>query len=131
MIVLDTHALLWWVSEPKKLSRTAVRLVRTALGRGELRASVFSAWELAMLVARRRVRLRCSVSDWLAEVESIEGFELVPVSGAIAIDAVQLPPPMHADPADRIIAATARALAARLVTADSKLRENPQLDTAW
>lgn len=54
-----------------------------------------------------------------------------PVSAAIAQAAGGFPEPMHGDPADRIIAATAIALRARLVTADKKLRGSSQLETVW
>ena len=56
---------------------------------------------------------------------------IVPVDNPIAVKSVFLPPPLHNDPADRIIVATALILGATLVTRDDRLRQYLHLQTLW
>lgn len=132
LIVLDTHALLWWVAgEHAALSSTALRAIEAEREGGRIAVSSISAWELAMLVTRGRVALSVDVGQWLALVGQIEAVEFVPVDNAIAIQSVELPGDFHKDPADRLIVATARVLDAPLVTADEKIHAYPHLRTTW
>jgi PIN domain nuclease of toxin-antitoxin system len=132
VIVLDTHALLWWASgQSGQLSASAAQAVERELNGGQIRVSSISAWELAMLVARGRVGLSMDVGEWLAVVSQIEAVSFVPVDNEIAVKSVQLPGEFHKDPADRIIVATARKLAVPLITADERIRGYPHVQTVW
>ena len=132
MIVLDTHALIWWVSgEVARIGAHGRKSIDRELAGGGIRVSSISAWEIALLVRRGRVGLNADVAVWLATVAAIDGVVFVPVNNAIAIDAVNLPGELHRDPADRIIAATARSLDAAVVTGDAKLRAYPHIRTIW
>jgi PIN domain nuclease of toxin-antitoxin system len=121
MIVLDTHAWIWWVSNPEMLSCMARQFIDDAAQRRELFIATISAWEVAMLVEKGRLSLALDVRDWIARSESLPFVTFVPLSTAIAVESVRLPEFPHADPADRIIVATALSLGARLVTKDEKL----------
>ena len=55
----------------------------------------------------------------------------LPVDVEIATKSVELPGEFHKDPADRIIVATARKLAAPLITKDDKIRAYPHVKTIW
>jgi PIN domain nuclease of toxin-antitoxin system len=115
MIVLDTHPLIWWASGDKgQLSALALAAIERELDGGQVFVSSISAWELSMLVANGRLALSMAVAAWLPCVGSIE-----------------LPGEFHKDPADRLIVATARKLAAALVTADEKIRASPHVRTLW
>lgn len=131
MIVLDTHCWLWWLSEPKLLSRAARTAVQRAAAQHEALVSAISVWEVAMLVARGRLDLSVGVEEWIAQAESIEGVQVVPVDSRIALRAVQLPGTFHPDPADRIIVATALVRAAALATKDDRIRKYPHVRTVW
>lgn len=132
MIVLDTHALLWWATgDTAQLSPAATEAIEAQLGGGQIVVSSISAWELAMLVARDRIALSMDIDEWLAVLSQIEEVRFVPVDNEIAIKSVELPGEFHKDPADRIIVATARKLAAPLVTADDKIRNYPHVKTIW
>ena len=131
MIVLDTHTLLWWVSDPATLSRSAKKAIGDAVEPKAVYVSCISSWEIAMLVARGRLRLALDVRDWLGRCEALPFLTFVAVSNAIAVESVRLPDFPHADPADRIIAATALSLGAALVTKDNKLRDYPHVKTIW
>lgn len=132
MIVLDTHTLLWWASGDKpRLSATALRAIEAEMSGGQLVVSSISAWELAMLVAKGRVALSMDVGAWLCVVGQIEAVRFAQVDNEIAVKSTELPGEFHQDPADRIIVATARTLAAPLVTADDEIRAYPHVRTLW
>ena len=131
MIVLDTHTLLWWVNDPSALSRPAKKAIDTALQSNSVFASCISSWEIALLVERGRLRLALDVRDWLSRCEALPFLSFVALNNSIAVASVRLPDFPHADPADRIIAATALSLGASLVTKDAKLRDYPHLKTIW
>jgi PIN domain nuclease of toxin-antitoxin system len=121
MIVLDTHVWVWWVSNPEMLSDTARQVVDDGARRRELFISTISSWEVAMLVEKEGLSLALDVRDWISRSEALPFVTFVPLSTAIAVESVRLPGFPHADPADRIIVATALSLGARLVTKDEKL----------
>lgn len=131
MIVLDTHAWIWWVSHPQSLSDRVKAALEQHAARRTVRVSSMSVWEVAQLVARGRLELTMSVADWVARSEALPLLEFVPVDNRIAIRSTQLPPPLPADPADRIIVATAQVLGATLVTKDDRLRDYRHVETLW
>lgn len=132
MIVLDTHVLIWWVSgATDQLSPAAQQAITQEIQDGKIVVSSISAWELAMLVAKDRLALSMDVADWLACVDQIESITFVPVDNTIAVKSTELPGEFHKDPADRIIVATARKVAAPLVTADEKILAYPHVRTIW
>ncbi|WP_019919202.1 type II toxin-antitoxin system VapC family toxin [Methyloversatilis discipulorum] len=132
MIVLDTHALLWWANgERAQLSAAAASAIDAEMDGGQILVSSMSAWELAMLVERGRVALSMDVASWLDTLSRIDAVQIVPVDSEIAVKSVQLPGDFHKDPADRIIVATARKFAAPLVSADEKIRSYPHVRAIW
>ena len=74
-----------------------------------------------MLITKGRLVISMDIESWIEEVTQIEGVRFVPVDNEIAIKSTLLPGDFHKDPADRMIVATARSLAAPLVTADEKI----------
>jgi PIN domain nuclease of toxin-antitoxin system len=131
MIVLDTHAWVWWVSNPEMLSDAARQVIDDAVRRSGLYISTISAWEVAMLVEKGRLSLALDVRDWISRSEALPFLTFAPLSTAIAVESVRLPGFPHADPADRIIVATALSLGARLVTKDEKLLRYGPARAVW
>jgi PIN domain nuclease of toxin-antitoxin system len=131
VIVLDTHALIWWVSGDPTLSKKAKTAIERELAGGEIIISAISAWEITMLVEREKLVLSMDVSSWLASISTIESVRIVPIDAEIAMKSVGLPGVFHKDPADRMIVATARKLAAPLVTMDEKIRAYAHVKTVW
>jgi len=131
VILLDTHALVWWVNDPSHLGDAAKAAIDEAMAINEAYVSCISSWEIALLVERGRMRLALDVRDWIARCEALPFLTFVPVSNAIAVESVRLPDFPHADPADRMIVATALSLGARLVTKDEKIRGYPFVKTIW
>lgn len=132
MIVLDTHALIWWVNSDEQLSQTARKAIEKELGGdGQLMVSAITAWEIAMLVVKGRLTLTMDIDEWLETVASIEGVAFVSVDVDVAVQSVRLPGEFHPDPADRLIVALARHYSATLVTADAKIRSYRHVKTIW
>ena len=132
MILLDTHAWIWWVAAPARIPKRATGLVTRAVEAGEpILISSISAWEVAMLVDRGRLELTMPVHDWVARSEAAALFRFVPVDNRIVVRAVDLPGFAPRDPADRIIVATAVVEGATLVTGDDRLRGYRSVATEW
>jgi PIN domain nuclease of toxin-antitoxin system len=119
VILLDTHVALWLMLDSKALGKQSRRIARQAAAANELAISAMSFWEIALLIAKDRLELRGEASQLRKDL-STSGVVELSVTGDIAIGAVELAN-LHADPADRFIAATAVAHDALLMTADSRL----------
>lgn len=131
MIVLDTHALVWWVADPAKLSPRARRAAKAGAAAKELAVSTISFFEISTLVRRGRLELGVDADDWFRALRSLPELVTEPVSAEIAQLAGAFGDKFPGDPADRIIAATAKSLHAKLVTADGKLRSTADVDAIW
>ena len=131
MIVLDTHALVWWVSGDPELSKRARIAIEKEMIGGEIIVSSISAWEIAMLVDHGKLLLSMDVDRWLSTVCEIEAVRFLFVDVEISLKSVTLPGKFHKDPADRIIVATARKLGVPLITKDEKIRAYAHVKTIW
>ncbi len=131
MILLDTHAWVWWVSEPSMLSARAREAIEDAAARQKLFVSAISVWEVATLVARGRLALKLPLGEWIRACESLPFLQFVPVDNAVALRSALLPEPFHQDPADRMIVATAQILDVPLVTRDGRMHSYPHVRTIW
>ncbi|MCQ6262466.1 type II toxin-antitoxin system VapC family toxin [Alcanivorax sp. MM125-6] len=133
MIVLDTHAVIWWVNGGDGLSAEAAAAIeRERMSEdGIILISSISAWEVAMLVGRGRLTLTMNVDDWLETVGRIPGVRFVPVDNQIGVESTRLPGDFHKDPADRLIVALARHLNIPLVTADQKIQAYRHVHAIW
>jgi PIN domain nuclease of toxin-antitoxin system len=121
MLLLDTHALVWSVEERPRLGSGAKRAINIAARLSQVAVSAISPWEVALLVSKGRLHLSTDAMVWVRNALSKPGVNLVPLEPEIAVVSTRLPFEMHADPADRILVATARHLGATLVTADRAL----------
>lgn len=120
-MLLDTHVLIWAVEGDPRLGRKAHRMIDEAGKAGNLGISAITPWEIAMLTQKGRLALGRDVGAWIDEALALPGLHLHPLDPAISVDSVRLPGELHADPADRIIVATARAIKQPLMTADRAL----------
>lgn len=123
MIVLDTHAWIWFIDSPEKLGKRATTAIDKARSAGEsLHVSCISTWEIHMLASTGRLSLGITPELWVTRCERLDFLRFNPVNNAIARLAVTACAAMHADPADRIIVATALYLGASVVTCDEKIK---------
>ena len=122
-LLLDTHTLIWSVEEGPRLGRRTKSTLNEAARGSKIAVSAITPWEIALLVSKNRLQLGCDVMQWVREALGRPGVWLVALEPEIAVACSNLPFEMHADPADRILVATARYLGASLVTADERLLE--------
>lgn len=123
-LLLDTHIWLWFaLAKRDRLKPGAIQLIREAAETGCLRVSIMTIWEIGVLEAKGRVHIGLALDDWIERALALPGLELAPLDTRTALDCNHLPGDFHADPADRIIVATARRLNATLLTADRKIIE--------
>lgn len=129
MIVLDTHALLWWALDPTLLSRTAKQVCAEMEAEGGI-ASAISIWELGIKVKRGKLDLGTTIDDFARRVQDTGVVEILPVDVTTWLKSLSLPW-AHRDPADRVIVATALLNGRRLLTKDRLLRSFKGVETVW
>ena len=123
LLLLDTHIWIWATNgEKERLSQECLAALSQASHRS-LGVSAISVWEVGMLEAKGRIRLSQTCLDWARQALAAPRLRLVQLTPEMAIESSRLPGDIHGDPADRILAATARLLGATLVTQDQKLLE--------
>lgn len=118
--VVDTHAWLYAATgAPERLGRRA----RAALERATTAyVPAIALWEVAMLAERGRISLDRPLADWLATASAAAPFAVQPLTPAIAARTVELSASgFPADPADRLVYATACELGAPLISADRRI----------
>jgi PIN domain nuclease of toxin-antitoxin system len=127
-VLLDSHVLHWWSSEPDRLSHAAAHAVSNA---DELAVASISWFELAWLAHHERIVLTIPIRSWLGELS--EQVRTVGTSPAVAAAGVALPGSFPGDPADRLIYATAVEQGWSLITKDQRLRNHrhPRRVTVW
>ncbi|MBV8709046.1 MAG: type II toxin-antitoxin system VapC family toxin [Acidobacteriaceae bacterium] len=104
--LLDTHALLWWLSDDPALTRAARMVI--AETRNTIFVSAASAWEIATKVRLGKLPTAADLTTDFAGYLQREGFQILAISGEYAIRAGLLPGP-HKDPFDRLLIAQAQA----------------------
>lgn len=119
-LLLDTCAAIWSVQPDRRFAATDLELVRTKAEGGRILVSPITAWEVGQLVSLGRLLLTASPERWFAELAT-DGVELAPMPPETLIQSSFLPHSRLRDPADKIIAATARALGCIVVTRDAAL----------
>lgn len=128
MILLDTHAWMWWVGLPERLSAPARRAIEEAEAIG---VSPLSCYEVALLANRGRVQLDPDAGTWLRRALAAEGTFVADLHPAATVRAATLGPEFPGDPIDRMLYATAVELGARFVTRDERLRAADPVRTLW
>ena len=129
MILLDTHALLWWALDPAQLSDTARgRCERMEIEGGF--ASSISIWEIGVKVQRGKLELGLSVDDFARRIADSSVVELLAVDWQTWIRSVALPWD-HRDPADRVIVATALMRGLPILTRDAQLHAFAEARCVW
>lgn len=119
-IVLDTHVWIRWSLESGPLSRPALRAIE---GAQALVVPTICLWEVALLVDRGRLELDGGPLEWTRRALELPQVVAGPITPEVAVEAAGLRREnFHADPADQLIYATARALDAVLVSADRAMR---------
>lgn len=118
MILLDTQVILWLRAGDRRLGPRSRQTIDSEFRAGQVAVSAITFWEVAMLKSKGRIHFAEDVASWrLSQLD--QGLAELPVTGLVGIRAAELAD-LHADPADRIIVATALE-GHRLVTADDRI----------
>ncbi len=114
-LLLDSHALLWWLSGDSSLSTVAAREIEAA--DSTVTVSVASIWELSIKIASGRLSIGDEDLVWAVRAS---GFDELDVTSRHAVAAAALPR-HHGDPFDRMLVAQAQLEGYRLVTRDRRI----------
>jgi PIN domain nuclease of toxin-antitoxin system len=131
VILLDTHVLVWLVSDYDRLSRGATSAIRRARQSDGLAISDVTLWELAFLIFRGRIRALGTIETTVRNFVNLSGVNVKPITAEIAALATQFSDDFPKDPIDRIIGATARAEGLALVTKDEGILASRSIKTIW
>jgi PIN domain nuclease of toxin-antitoxin system len=126
-VLLDTCSIIFWEFEADRLSLAAHDAI-TNLDT-VVYVSAASIPEIACAAERRRIALNSPWVNWWDEVIERNGWNLVPVDDHVLKGAFTLPEPIHKDPIDRILIATARLMNLTLITTDQKILDYPHVQT--
>ena len=130
MILLDTHVLIWLISDVERLSKPALREVQKARSAGEaISISSISLLETASLVEKKRISIALPLQPFLESLES--SFNVLALTSRSCAKTTELPPDYPRDPADRIIGATALTEGLTLITADHNIIRSRAVPVVW
>ncbi len=114
-MVLDTHIWFWLMTQ--ELERFPTHWQNEIDTAGRVGVSPVSCYEIALANNKGRLELPCTANDWFEAALEPAGIELLPLTADVAFKAVNLSP-VHKDPFDRMIIATALSYKARLASVD-------------
>jgi PIN domain nuclease of toxin-antitoxin system len=121
---LDTHILVRWLADPKRLSREQARILKDAVRRPEAVAiSAITLLEIAMLFSGGLLRTQLSLDELFEELEGHPTLSVLPLTIEVAKEISFLGSTLR-DPADRVIVATARVHGLRVLTSDQRIIES-------
>ena len=122
-LLLDTHVVIRWLIDAKRLSRGQTRALEQAVQRTEpVALSAITLLEIAVLVTEGKLAFKSGLNDFFNDLQGNPVFRVLPLSYEIALEVASLGP--LKDPADRAIIATARIHRLRLVTSDQRIIES-------
>ena len=124
-LLLDTCAILFYVQNTNDLSSQTMSMIGAA--DSEVSVSPLSAMELACLCERNRIKLTMHWRQWWQRALEINEWPCVPIDQAIAEEAYCLPDPIHRDPVDRLLIATARCRNMTIITTDKLILDYPHV----
>jgi PIN domain nuclease of toxin-antitoxin system len=122
-VLLDTHILIRWCSDPESLNPAQQHALAQIGDENPALVADISLWEVATLVELRKIELQFPVREWLNRAVAPPLVRVVPITANIAGELTGLSDWPHRDPADRLIVATARVFGATLLTDDRRIRE--------
>jgi PIN domain nuclease of toxin-antitoxin system len=123
-LLLDTHVVVRWLIEAKRLSKEQVRVLESAVRRTEpVALSALSLVEIAILTGQGKLKLKAPLGDFFDDLQANPVFRVLPLTFEVAAEVVSLGDILR-DPADRTMVATARVHRLHLVTSDQRIIES-------
>jgi PIN domain nuclease of toxin-antitoxin system len=128
MILLDTHAWVWWRNGDARMTAARIQWLDSQ-SVGEIGVSAISVWEVCKLVEVGKLLLPTDLGEWVSRSLADPSTRLVPLTPEIAIESTRLPAGFHRDPMDQILVATARLNRCPLMTADGRILAYPHVQS--
>jgi PIN domain nuclease of toxin-antitoxin system len=122
-MLLDTHVWIWWLSGGGNLSAAEYLALELSAETETPNVSAISLWEVQMLYSLRRLALDRPFEAWLLQATLPDAVRVLPIDTSVILELNRMPP-MHGDPADRLIVATARVHDVPLATHDRRIRKS-------
>lgn len=130
--ITDTHALIWYLSDDRRLSRAALRAFTDAeQRRAFILVPSIVLVELVFLLQRERVPKALVDKAMVLSDEIGSEIRVVPLDLAVAREVASFGPAAIPEMADRIVAATARVLQVPVLTADSEIAASKLVEVIW
>ncbi|MGA8026564.1 MAG: type II toxin-antitoxin system VapC family toxin [Bryobacteraceae bacterium] len=126
-LLLDTHTFIWATTTPARLSSRAKSLLSDQ--RNRLQLSTASIWEISLKHSLQRKSFHFPEDSVLRGIESL-ACEVLPVESRHVLALFRLPM-LHRDPFDRILIAQAWIDNLMLITTDERVKQYPDIETAW
>ena len=128
MLLLDTHALIWLATDLSQLTDVAKSAIR--FHASELHVSAITALEISLLTKCGKLKWGRRPLLFFKQALKHHCVKEVPIDSGIAWQSAQLPP-LHRDPFDRIIIATAQAHGMTILTKDRTIPTYPKTKVVW
>ncbi|MEO6062188.1 MAG: type II toxin-antitoxin system VapC family toxin [Thermoflexales bacterium] len=126
--LLDTSAFIWWLSDHRRLSAEARRLILD--GANPVWLSAASIWEMAIKASLGKLRVPGNLDDLVETQTRVNGLQVLDVRARHASATMSLPP-IHNDPFDRMLIAQAQSEDLVLVTPDEHIARYPGVRVVW
>ena len=118
-LLLDTCALIWLAEGDQRFQLSPSKnKIEKSFRENQFYISSITLWEISMLNSKNRLQMNTPVLNWLKTCIQKYNLQIIQISPEIAVESCQLPGGFHADPADRMIVASARVHGLTLLTED-------------
>ncbi len=124
MVLLDTHIWLWWLLGDGSLKQREREALDDLAADRMLCISWTTLWETELLERKNRITLLPGFQNWIQKATDPSFLTVLPVDLDVLLAQRRLPGSFHADPADRLITATALLSGYELATYDSRILES-------
>jgi PIN domain nuclease of toxin-antitoxin system len=121
MVLLDTHIWLWWLLGEGPLTADERMKLDVLAEKSEIAISWVNIWETEMLERKGRIKLLPDLAAWISQASDPSFCTVLPVDIELVLAQRELPEYFHADPADRLIVASAVLAQIPLATYDSRI----------
>ncbi len=131
MVTVDTHVVIWEALLPEKLSLNAKNAFDKARKSDGILLCDISLWEISMMLAKKRIEIDISYLEFISMLRASRNYILQPITPEIAFLSTTVCSQLNADPADRLIVATALATKTPLITVDKNIIDSGIVHTIW
>jgi PIN domain nuclease of toxin-antitoxin system len=120
-LLLDTCAALWFAAGIPMTEKAMTAMADAARADMDIQISPVTAWEIGLMARKGRFRSSVSPQRWFDRLRALPGLAICSLTPEVLLASSFLPDELHADPADRMLVATAREHDFVLVTRDRAL----------